>query len=94
MAVEVRFLDDARWNAERDCVEVTAVVAGDQGNWRATCAITEDALGTLVRLSGTADPVRVFRDLEPQLARAAARIARAPTPELVLTRHDIVTGPR
>ena len=94
MATDLRFLDDARWNPERDCVEVTAEVSNEAGVWQTTCVITEDALGALVRLSGTADPVRVFHDVEPRLARAAARVARTPIPEIALTRREIVTAPR
>lgn len=87
---DVVFLDDAAWNAERECVEVTALVAPPGGcERRIRCAVSWEALESGVRLASPGDPLRLFRDLETRVAQVVARKLRPNDPEVVVTRRDI-----
>ena len=89
MTDELRFLDDARWNPERECVEATALIAGMDGEMRVTCAVAREALEGLVRASGHLDPIRLFRDFEGTLARIAGQRHDPRIGEIVITGRDI-----
>lgn len=85
---EVVFLEDARWNAEREAVEVTAVAHVAGGERRIPCAIAREAIENMVRLPSPPEPLRMFRDFEAQFARIVARKLRTNLPEVVVTRRD------
>ena len=87
----VDFLDDATWDAEREAVSVTVVLARDGRPRHVRCVIAREALDALVRAPGTLPPLRLFRDFEATLAKAAARRARADADEIVLGRRDVRT---
>lgn len=95
MSASVRFLEDARWNGERDCVEVTALIEQGGASRQVPCAVTEDALAALVRGPGPQNPLRVFSDFEATLAQAATRhlppggSGRPQPPEIAITRRDL-----
>jgi hypothetical protein len=85
----VHFRDDARWDGERDCVEVTAVVRESGREYRVPCAITREALETLVDTDAPLDPLRLFRDFEGRLESVVAGKARGRPPEIAVTRRDM-----
>ncbi len=90
-ASQLDFLDDATWNAEREAVEVTAVVPDSARPRHVRCVIATEALAALTRAPGELPPLRVFRDFEPTLARAAARRYDPRAGEIVLGRRDVRT---
>jgi len=90
-AAHVDFLDDATWDAEREAVEVTAVLTHDGRPRHVRCVIGREALDALVRAPGELPPLRLFRDFEATLAKTAARRARADADEIVLGRRDVRT---
>jgi hypothetical protein len=85
----VSFLDDARWNPERECVEVTARLRLSDRERHVPCAVTREALESLVQTGSTLDPLRLFSDFEPRLSRAAAQRFDARLPEIALTARDL-----
>lgn len=91
-AKDIVFADDARWNAERECVEVTAIVRLGGGERRIPCAIAREALEHLVRLPSPADPLRLFRDFESALGQIVARKVGPATPEIAVTRRDVAAS--
>lgn len=92
---DLSFADDARWDGERECVEVTAVLHDPGGARRFACAISLEALESLVQLPSRPNPLRLFRDFEPRLAEVAARKAVAQVRaggdvgEVVVTGRDL-----
>lgn len=88
---QVDFLDDVAWDAEREAVTVTAVLNAQGRPRHVRCVIGREALDALVRAPGDLPPLRVFRDFEATLAKAAARRAHPETPEIVLGRRDVRT---
>ncbi len=85
----VHFRDDARWNDERDCVEVTAVVREAGQEYRVPCAISREALETTVDIDAPLDPLRLFRDFEGRMESVVAGKARGRPPEIAVTRRDM-----
>ena len=90
-ASRLDFLDDAVWNAEREAVEVTAVIAESERPRHVRCVIGAEALDELIRAPGHLPPVRLVRDFEPTLTRAAARRYDSRVDEIVLGRRDVRT---
>lgn len=91
MVAQVDFLDDATWNAEREAIEVTAVVPEAARPRHVRCVIAAEALNALTRAPAALPPLRLFRDFEPTLAKAAARRYDPRAGEIVLGRRDIGT---
>lgn len=88
-APDIRLLEDARWDPERECVEVTAFVSGPQGPRYLRCAVSREALDSLVDTPSPADPLRLLRDFEGKIAAAIGRKTAAETPEVVVTARDL-----
>jgi hypothetical protein len=86
---EVTLLEDGRWDPERECVEVTALVTGEGAPRYVPCAVTLEALESRVTTPSPADPLRLLRDFEPEVAAAVARKAATQAPEIVITSRDI-----
>ncbi|WP_161958786.1 DUF1488 family protein [Ferruginivarius sediminum] len=86
---EVTLLEDARWDAERECVVVTALVAGEGAPRYVPCAVSLEALESRVTTPSPADPLRLLRDFETEVATAVARKVSAQAPEIVITSRDL-----
>jgi len=92
VTASVTLLDDAVWNEERACVEVTARVHGHGGARELPMAVSGEALERLVRTPGRPDPLRLLRDFERDICSAAARQLERDPPELVVTARDLRAG--
>lgn len=87
-ATDIELLDDATWNAEREAVEVTAIVKAPGPQRRVLCVVAQEALDELVRAPAPLNPVRLVSDFETRIAAAAARRVDLRSPEVVLSRRD------
>lgn len=86
---DVRLLEDARWDPERACVEVTALVSDAGGSHRVACTVTLEALESRVATPSPADPLRLLRDLEAQVAAAIARRLSRGADAVAITSRDL-----
>jgi hypothetical protein len=86
---DLRLLEDARWDPERECVEVTAFAIGADGPRYLRCIVSLEALETLVATPSPLDPLRLLRDFEARIAAAAGRKAAAGVSEVVVTARDL-----
>lgn len=85
----VTLLEDARWNGERECVEVTALIHETGGSWKVRCAITREALEARARMRVPVDPVRLARDFASEIEGAISRKIAGFPPEVAITTRDL-----
>lgn len=86
---DVRLLEDARWDSERACVEVTALVSDADGSRQVTCVITLEALESRVSTPSPVDPLRLVRDFEGEIAAAVSRRLSRGAREVAITGRDL-----
>ncbi|SDG09454.1 hypothetical protein SAMN05216241_105111 [Limimonas halophila] len=85
----VTLMDDAGWNEERGCVELTAMVRDDRGSRQLPVAVSAEALERKVRTPSRPDPLRLVRDFDREIAQAVERRLAGNPPEVVLTARDL-----